>query len=174
MSVASCAFSRTLPLDEIARLEALEGAEINEAKKVLATVCDRAGSWARGGRASRRRRRAARSSKATRPPPCPTHLVEAAAARAAGIPLVPALGGGGAWSASNGEARRLIRGGGARVNDVPVTDEAMVVSAADLRDGAVKLSAGRKQHRLVRAVRRGGSPRRLCIGSKSRPLWSRR
>ena len=51
---------------------------------------------------------------------------------------------------SLGEARRLIRGGGARVNDVPVTDEAAVVGAPDLRDGAVKLSAGRKQHRLVR------------------------
>lgn len=51
---------------------------------------------------------------------------------------------------SNGEARRLIRGGGARVNDVAVTTEDFAVSAADLRDGAIKLSAGRKQHRLVR------------------------
>ena len=53
-------------------------------------------------------------------------------------------------AASNGEARRLIRGGGARVNDDAVTDEALVISLADLRDGAIKLSAGRKQHRLVR------------------------
>ena len=53
-------------------------------------------------------------------------------------------------AASNGEARRLIRGGGARMNDAPVTDEGQVISARDARDGAIKLSAGRKQHRLVR------------------------
>ena len=55
-------------------------------------------------------------------------------------------------AASNGEARRLIRGGGARINDVPVTDEGRAVTAADLHDNAIKLSAGRKQHRLVRAA----------------------
>ena len=52
---------------------------------------------------------------------------------------------------SNAEARRLIRGGGARVNDAVVCEEGSVIGAEDLRDGAVKLSAGRKQHRLVRA-----------------------
>jgi tyrosyl-tRNA synthetase len=52
---------------------------------------------------------------------------------------------------SNGEARRLIRGGGARVNDVVVADEGHVVALADCeRDGALKLSAGRKRHVLVR------------------------
>ena len=53
---------------------------------------------------------------------------------------------------SLGEARRLIRGGGARVNDVALEDETAVVTEADLRDGAVKLSAGKKQHRLVRVI----------------------
>jgi tyrosyl-tRNA synthetase len=53
---------------------------------------------------------------------------------------------------SNGEARRLIRGGGARVNDTPVTDEGQVISLADLHGDAIKLSAGRKHHRLVRAA----------------------
>ena len=52
--------------------------------------------------------------------------------------------------ASNGEARRLIRGGGARVNDVAVSDEGQVIGTADLRDGAIKLSSGRKHHRLIR------------------------
>ena len=52
---------------------------------------------------------------------------------------------------SNGEARRLIRGGGARINDVPVKDEGHTVTVADLHDDAIKLSAGRKHHRLVRA-----------------------
>jgi len=53
-------------------------------------------------------------------------------------------------AASNGEARRLIRSGGARVNDAAVSDEGLVIGRADLRDGAIKLSSGRKQHRLVR------------------------
>jgi tyrosyl-tRNA synthetase len=54
-------------------------------------------------------------------------------------------------AASNAEARRLIRGGGARLNDVVVADEGMPVSAAALREG-VKVSSGRKHHRLVRVV----------------------
>ena len=53
-------------------------------------------------------------------------------------------------AASNADARRLIRGGGARVNDAVVTEEAVAVTAEALRDGAIKLSAGRKQHRLVK------------------------
>ena len=52
---------------------------------------------------------------------------------------------------SNGEARRLIRGGGARINDMPVKDEGHTVTVADLHDDAIKLSAGRKHHRVVRA-----------------------
>ena len=55
---------------------------------------------------------------------------------------------------SNGEARRLIRGGGARINDMPVKDEGHTVTVADLHDDAIKLSAGRKHHRL-----RCGAPR---------------
>jgi tyrosyl-tRNA synthetase len=53
-------------------------------------------------------------------------------------------------AASNGEARRLVRGGGARLDDTPLTDEGQVISEAALRAG-VKLSSGRKHHRLVRA-----------------------
>ena len=53
-------------------------------------------------------------------------------------------------AASNAEARRLIRGGGARVNDEAVTEEGQLLAAELLRDGAIKLSAGRKQHRLVK------------------------
>ncbi len=55
-------------------------------------------------------------------------------------------------AASNGEARRLIRGGGARINDTPVTEEGHLISLRDMNQGAIKLSAGRKQHRLVRAA----------------------
>ncbi|NVN13853.1 tyrosine--tRNA ligase, partial [Nguyenibacter vanlangensis] len=53
-------------------------------------------------------------------------------------------------AASNGEARRLIRGGGARINDATVQDEGQMVGTADLMDGAIKLSSGRKHHILVR------------------------
>ena len=139
-----------LPLDEIARLEALGGAEINEAKKVLATEAtalahgrDAAAEAARN-RAPRLRGRRGGRHAAQRSTVPRDEL-------AAGIPAFRlfALAG---LAASNGEARRLIRGGGARVNDAPVTDEGQVVSLADLRDDAIKLSAGRKQHRLVRAA----------------------
>jgi tyrosyl-tRNA synthetase len=53
-------------------------------------------------------------------------------------------------AASFGDARRLIRGGGARVNDAPITEEMQQITMGDVQDGFIKLSAGRKQHRLVR------------------------
>jgi tyrosyl-tRNA synthetase len=137
-----------LPLDEIARLEALQGAEINEAKKVLATE---ATALAHGREAAEEAaetaRRAFEAGEAAET--LPTYMVEPRLL-ATGIPVFRLLAESG-LVASNGEARRLVRGGGARVNDEPVTDESRLVSAADLRDGAVKLSAGRKQHRLIRA-----------------------
>jgi len=137
-----------LSLDEIARLEALQGAEINEAKKVLATEATAlAHGRAAAEAAAETARRAFEEGAAAET--LPTHMV-AQSALAGGIPVFRLLAESG-LVASNGEARRLIRGGGARVNDVPVTDEASVVSVADLRDGAMKLSAGRKQHRLIRA-----------------------
>lgn len=136
-----------LPLDEIARLEALPGAEINEAKKALATEATAlAHGPAAAAAAAETARRAFEEGVAAET--LPTHRVPAADLDA-GIPVFRLFVEAG-LAASNGEARRLIRGGGARVNDRPVPDEAAVVSAADLRDGAVKLSAGKKHHRLVR------------------------
>ena len=71
---------------------------------------------------------------------------------ARGIPAFEAFTRSG-LAASNGEARRLIRGGGARINDAVVENEASPVSLADLnRQGMIKLSAGRKRHALVRPV----------------------
>jgi tyrosyl-tRNA synthetase len=138
-----------LPLDEIAALEALSGAGINEAKKRLATE---ATALAHGieaaAQAAETARRTFEAGDAAET--LPTLPVEAAAL-AAGLPLVRLLVQSG-LSSSNGEARRLIRGGGARVNDEVVSDEAHIVSTTALRDGAVKLSAGRKQHRLIRPV----------------------
>ena len=136
-----------VPLDEIARLEALPGAGINEAKKVLATE---ATVLAHGREAAEAAAETARRAfeEGAAAETLPTHFV-AAEDLTAGIAAIRLFADSG-LALSLGEARRLIRGGGARVNDVPLTDEAAVVGSADLRDGAVKLSAGRKQHRLIR------------------------
>ncbi len=119
-----------LPLSEIARLEKLQGVELNEAKKLLATEATR---LAHGADAEI---------------DALTIIDVPRAELQAGIPVFRlfALAG---LAASNGEARRLIRGGGARANDTPITDEAATLSLADLVEGKIKLSAGRKQHRLI-------------------------
>lgn len=138
-----------LPLAECDRLAALGGAEINEAKKVLATE---ATAIAHGRAAAEAAEAAARTTfeEGGLAADLPTHLV-AADALAAGIPAFRLFVEAG-LAASNGEARRLIRGGGARVNDRPVSDEGETIDASRLADGAIKLSAGRKQHVLVRAA----------------------
>ena len=130
-----------LPLDEIARLEALQGAEINDAKKVLATaVTALAHGQAAADQVADTARRTFEQGEAAES--LPTHVVDASSLLA-GLPVVRLLVESG-LAASNGEARRLIRGGGARVDDVQVTDETMTIT------GPAKLSAGRKQHRLIR------------------------
>jgi len=133
-----------LPMAEIARLEALGGAEINEAKKILA---NEATTLAHGAEASREAAETARSTFEAGG--VSDSLPSITVALAEGVALYRLLVEGG-LATSNGEARRLIRGGGARVNDVAVTDEARMINPGDLREGVVKLSAGRKQHRLVR------------------------
>ena len=136
-----------LKLDEVARLGALGGAEINEAKKRLATEATAlAHGRAAAVQAAETARRAFEEGEAAATLP---GITVAAAALAAGIPAFRLFVEAG-LAASNGEARRLIRGGGARLNDTPITDEARPIGAADLCDGALKLSAGRKLHRLVR------------------------
>jgi tyrosyl-tRNA synthetase len=136
-----------LPLPEIARLEALRDAEINEAKKVLATEATRlAHGAAAATEAAETARLAFEQGEAADTLPS----VEVPRSElATGMPAFRlfALAG---LAGSNGEARRLIRGGGARINDVPVKDEGQTVTVADLHDDALKLSAGRKHHRLVR------------------------
>jgi len=135
-----------LPLHEIARLEALAGAELNEAKKVLATEATALLHGAGAARdAADVARRAFETGEAAA---LPVHRLDAARL-AAGLPLFRALVESG-LAGSNGEARRLVRGGGARLNDAVVADEQYLVTAADLNDGAAKLSAGRKQHRMLR------------------------
>jgi len=136
-----------LPMPEIKRLEALAGAEINEAKKILATEATAlAHGRAAAEQAGETARRAFEEGEAAATLPSVT---VPAAELTAGIPAFRLFVTAG-LSTSNAEARRLIRGGGARVNDAPVSDEGMVIDAALLRDGAIKLSSGRKHHRLVR------------------------
>jgi tyrosyl-tRNA synthetase len=137
-----------MPLDEIARLEALGGAEINEAKKILATeATSLAHGRAAGLAAAETARQAFEEGMASDSLPSITVPEADLRQGVAAIRLFVESG----LAASNGEARRLIRGGGARVNDVALADEAASLSLADLVDGAIKLSAGKKQHRLVRA-----------------------
>jgi len=136
-----------LPLDEIAHLESLAGAGINDAKKILA---NQATALLHGEAAAREAAETARRTfeEGDAAAALPTHVV-APGELAAGVPLFRLLAECG-LATSNGEARRLIKGGGARVNDAVITDEQHVVTTNDLRDGAVKLSAGKKQHRLIK------------------------
>jgi tyrosyl-tRNA synthetase len=135
-----------LPLIEIARLEALGGAEINEAKKILATE---ATALAHGRAAAEEAAETARRNfeGGESGGSLPMVTVSASEIADGGIPAFRlfALAG---LAASNAEARRLIRGGGARLDDVPVSEEGEMIAEATLR-GGVKLSAGRKHHRLL-------------------------
>src|SRR6185312_16096304 len=132
-----------LPLAEIAKLAALEGAEINEAKKVLATE---ATALLHGRDAAEAAARTAAETFET-------------GAASQGLPTVAItrseLGAGlGVLAAfvkaglvkSNGEARRQIEGGGLPVNDTPLSDVNAKLTPADLADGVIKLSLGRKRH----------------------------
>ncbi|HVI30986.1 tyrosine--tRNA ligase [Phenylobacterium sp.] len=138
-----------LPLDEIARLEALPGAQINEAKKVLANEATR---MLHGAEEAAKAAAAAEAAfeKGQLSADLPTHEVPAAELEA-GIVLA-ALAADAGLAASRGEARRLAQGGGLRVNDKAETDANRTVTTADLVDGAVKLSAGKKKIVLVKPV----------------------
>jgi tyrosyl-tRNA synthetase len=139
----------THPMDEIRRLEALQGAEINEAKKVLATEAtalmhgrDKADASAETARRTFEEGQAADSLPGIAVP---------AAEFSAGLGVLSAFVRAG-LVASTGEARRQVKGGGLRVNDAVVTDERAVIGVADLNaDAAVKLSFGRKKHVLLKA-----------------------
>jgi tyrosyl-tRNA synthetase len=139
-----------LPLDEIARLEALQGAEINEAKKRLA---DEATTLLHGEEAARTARTASETAfeRGGVSADLPTHEV-ARPELEAGIPL-PALAADAGLAASRSEARRLAQGGGLRLNDEAISDPMRLVTADDLNaDGVIKLAAGKKKIVLVKPV----------------------
>ncbi|HQT46725.1 MAG: tyrosine--tRNA ligase [Acidocella sp. 20-63-7] len=132
-----------LPLDEIARLEALGGAQINDAKIILATE---ATALAHGRAAAAEAAETARKVFAEGGAVEGLPSVEVPAAEfGAGQPAFALFVRAG-LAASNGEARRLIRGGGARLNDVVIAEEGQVIAPA----AEIKLSAGKKQHVLVK------------------------
>ena len=139
-----------LPLGEIARLTALKGQELNEAKKLLATE---ATALLHGRDAAERAADTARRTfeEGTLAETLPT--VEIPRARLeAGLGVLAAFVEAGLVS-SNGEARRHIKGGGLRVNDVTVTDEKMLLTPRHLTaEGVIKLSLGRKRHVLLKSV----------------------
>ncbi len=139
-----------LPLDEIARLEALEGAGINEAKKVLATE---ATTLAHGRAAAEEAAETARRTfeQGAAAEGLPTVEVPRADLEA-GIALLDLYVTAG-LTASKGETRLKIKEAALKMNDATVADEAARATLADLNtDGAVKLSFGKKKHALVKAV----------------------
>ena len=139
-----------LPLAEIARIEALDGGDINEAKKVLATeataLCHGRDAAEAAAETARSVFEEGGSGEDLPQTQLPRGLFER------GIAAFELFNRAG-LAASNSEARRLIRGGGARVNDAVVEDETRIVGLDDIGPhGAVKLSAGRKRHTLVRPL----------------------
>ncbi|EKN00499.1 tyrosine--tRNA ligase [Acidocella sp. MX-AZ02] len=132
-----------LPLDEIARLEALGGAEINSAKIILATE---ATTLAHGRTAAEDAAETARKlfTEGVAAGSLPS-ISLTAAEFGAGLPAFALLVKAG-LAASNGEARRLIRGGGAKLDDVAITDEAQMIAPK----AEQKLSVGKKQHVLIK------------------------
>jgi tyrosyl-tRNA synthetase len=137
-----------LPLAEIARLAALKGQELNEAKKVLATE---ATTLVHGRAAAEEAAETARRTfeEGSLAETLPTVEIPASELDN-GIGVLAAFVRAGLAS-SNGDARRQIKGGGIRVNDAAVTDEKMVLTRAQLTpQGVVKLSLGKKKHVLLK------------------------
>ena len=134
-----------LPMDKIAELEALQGAEINEAKKVLAFEATK---LCHGEQAATDAAETALKlfTQGALGDAMPTVEIPAAELPIPAFQLVIKTG----LAASGGEARRLIRGGGAKLNDIKIEKEDLSITVADFIEGALKLSAGKKQH--VRVV----------------------
>ena len=134
-----------LPMDEVNRLGALQGAEVNEAKIILAnettTLCHGADAAAAAMQTAQQTFAGNGVSEGL-----PQETITAG--EADGFGMVAALVKVG-FAKSNGEARRLIRGGGARLNDVAISDDEHQLAASDFIDGRAKISAGKKRHALL-------------------------
>jgi tyrosyl-tRNA synthetase len=138
-----------LPLDEIGRLAKLQGAELNEVKKVLATE---ATALVHGRAAAEQAAEAARRTFEEGAVATSLPTVEISRAEMQSLGVLTAFVRAGLVT-SKGEARRQIKGGGLKVNDVTVTDERMVLTPKELTpEGVIKLSLGRKRHVLIKPV----------------------
>ena len=138
-----------LPMEEIARLENLEGAELNDAKKILATE---ATAMCHGRAAAEKAEATALETFEGGGTSADLPSVDIDAAKlAAGLGLLEAFVLAG-LAKSNGEARRLVQGGGAKINDAAQDNISVTLSNDDVKDGSVKLSFGKKRHVLLRPV----------------------
>jgi tyrosyl-tRNA synthetase len=141
----------TLPMKEIERLAALKGAELNDAKKVLATE---ATALVHGRPAAEEAEGTARKTfeEGGLSENLPSVMI-ARADLANGIGVLTAFAEKAGLVASNGEARRQIKAGGLKVNDKAVSDEKLVLTPSHLTpEGVIKLSLGRKKHILLKPV----------------------
>ena len=134
-----------LPMDEVHRLGALQGAEINDAKIILA---NHATSLCHGEAAAHTAEATAQTTFGDKGMSDGLPQVEIGQDDANGLSMIAALNLVG-FAKSNGEARRLIRGGGARLNDQAIADEDAGLKLADFVDGKAKISAGKKRHALI-------------------------
>jgi tyrosyl-tRNA synthetase len=133
-------------MDEIARIEKLRGVEINEAKKILALEATKMchGEQAANEAAETARKTFEEGASAEGLP----QIILAREKLEQGIPAFVLFKDAG-LVASGGEARRLIAGGGARINDEKVDSDQRMITLSDLKEKTIKLSAGRKKHALV-------------------------
>lgn len=137
-----------LPLDEIARLEKLKGAEINEAKKILA---DEATKIIHGAEAAKQAHDTAQKTFEEGAIGAALPVIDIPReALSAGVPAFTLFKDAG-LATSNAEARRLIKGGGAKLNDQKIDTEDRMISLKDFAaNDSIKLSAGKKRHALVK------------------------
>jgi tyrosyl-tRNA synthetase len=138
-----------LSMEDIARYEAMQGADINEAKKVLANEATR---MLHGEEAAHAAAEAARVAFEVGSVSGDMPTFEIAAADLEAGVVLAALATDAGLAASRGEARRLAQGGGLRVNDAAEADANRTITSADLVDGVVKLAAGKKKIVLVKPV----------------------
>ena len=139
-----------LPESDVARLEALQGAELNEAKKILATeattLCHGRDAALEAAETARRAFEEGEAAAGL-----PTFQIEGGKLEA-GIPVATLAHLAGLTSSAS-EARRFIQGGGLRLNDVAVSDAREMAGLKDLNsDGVIKLSVGKKNHMLIKPV----------------------
>ncbi|KQQ58810.1 tyrosine--tRNA ligase [Rhizobium sp. Leaf311] len=138
----------TLPMDEIARLSALGGSEINEVKKILATEIT---AMLHGRENAEQAAETARKTfeEGALADNLPSIEVPKSELEA-GLGLLSLIVRAG-LAASNGEARRHVQGGAVKINDQSMSDERQVIGAGEITaDGVIKLSLGKKKHILVR------------------------